>query len=60
MDKVDFAQLSNMEQIRRSREAQLFIGMHGAGMANMVWLHPEAVALELHPYGVCPCRGRRR
>eukprot|EP01134_Creolimax_fragrantissima_P005396 CFRG5396T1 len=48
---VDFASITVPEQIVEVRKAQLYIGMHGAGMANTMWLHEDACAIELHTYG---------
>jgi capsular polysaccharide biosynthesis protein len=49
--RIDFAGLSHAEQVRAVRGAGVFVGMHGAGMANLVWLHDTAVVVELHPFG---------
>eukprot|EP01134_Creolimax_fragrantissima_P000421 CFRG0421T1 len=51
VNRVDFAKMTHMEQILSSRRAGLFIGMHGAGMANSFWTNENAVVLELHTYG---------
>ncbi|KNC85176.1 hypothetical protein SARC_02633 [Sphaeroforma arctica JP610] len=51
INRVDFAEMTHMEQILNSRRAGLFIGMHGAGMANSFWTNEKAVVLELHTYG---------
>lgn len=53
VDLVDYGMLSNEQQIVRTRRAAMFVGMHGAGMANLAWLHGAAPVLELHPYGGC-------
>eukprot|EP01134_Creolimax_fragrantissima_P004041 CFRG4041T1 len=51
VDMVDFATISDYEQIIRTRQAEVFVGMHGAGMANSIWLHKEAIVIELQTYG---------
>eukprot|EP00123_Amoebidium_parasiticum_P017934 comp24038_c2_seq1/m.43045 comp24038_c2_seq1/g.43045 ORF comp24038_c2_seq1/g.43045 comp24038_c2_seq1/m.43045 type:complete len:618 (-) comp24038_c2_seq1:63-1916(-) len=48
---VDFAGMSAPEQIEISRQANLFIAVHGAGVANIFWMHQTACVLELHTYG---------
>lgn len=52
VDLVDYGMLSNEQQMVRTRKAAMLVGMHGAGMANLVWLHASAPVLELHPYGM--------
>jgi capsular polysaccharide biosynthesis protein len=37
VDAVDFAGMTHREQAARARAVGLFIGMHGAGMANAFW-----------------------
>ncbi|KNC78548.1 hypothetical protein SARC_09032, partial [Sphaeroforma arctica JP610] len=51
VDMVDFQTISDYEQIIRTRMAGVFVAMHGAGMSNTMWLHPQAVVIELQTYG---------
>eukprot|EP00123_Amoebidium_parasiticum_P018122 comp24109_c0_seq1/m.43611 comp24109_c0_seq1/g.43611 ORF comp24109_c0_seq1/g.43611 comp24109_c0_seq1/m.43611 type:complete len:597 (-) comp24109_c0_seq1:621-2411(-) len=48
---AEFTGMSVPEQMEMCRRTSLFIAMHGAGMANIMWLHRQAVVLELHTYG---------
>eukprot|EP00121_Abeoforma_whisleri_P002092 Awhi_evm1s1871 len=48
---VDYSVLSVYEQITLTRSAALFIGVHGAGLANLLWLRKEiSVIIEIFPY----------
>jgi capsular polysaccharide biosynthesis protein len=40
---------SFLEQTRRFAEAEVVVGAHGAGLANVVWCQPGAKLLELLP-----------
>ena len=37
------------------RRASVLIGVHGAGLANTLFLRPGAVVVELVPFGLCEC-----
>eukprot|EP00121_Abeoforma_whisleri_P000377 Awhi_evm2s334 len=48
---IDYSILSVYEQITLSRSAALFIGVHGAGLANLLWLRPKvSVMIEIFPF----------
>lgn len=46
-EKVYFEQLSFAEQIQLMRETAIFLGVHGAGMTNMLFLPNGAQVIEL-------------
>jgi len=41
-----------LEQVKEVMNTTVLVGMHGAGIANMVWLHKSAALCELFPYSV--------
>ena len=51
---VSLTDYSMAEQIRIFAHAAMIIGVHGAGLANMVWAQRGTVIFELGPYSV-PC-----
>ena len=46
-EKVYFEQLSFLEQLHLMQETTVLVGVHGAGMTNMLFLPPEAKVVEL-------------
>jgi glycoprotein 2-beta-D-xylosyltransferase len=46
---VDFVTLSLAEQMRVMVDSDVVIGMHGAGMVNVLWTRPGTVVLEIFP-----------
>jgi len=46
---IDTAAMTPVEQVQAFAGAQLFVAQHGAGLANMLWLPPEAAVLEIQP-----------
>lgn len=40
-----------MKQIRAFAEADVLIGVHGAGLSNMLYMKPNSAVVELGPYG---------
>jgi Glycosyltransferase 61 len=46
-EKIYFEQLTFLEQIHLMRETTVFLGIHGAGMANMLFLPDGAKVIEL-------------
>jgi glycosyl transferase family 61 len=46
---VDLAELPVLEQVRIACHTDLLIGVHGAGLAHLLWLPPQASVLELFP-----------
>ncbi|GLD96972.1 hypothetical protein PINS_up005655 [Pythium insidiosum] len=51
---VDFVDLSLREQMRVVVNSDVIVGMHGAGMANVLWSRPGTLVVEIFP------RHRRR
>ena len=49
---VSLTDYSMAEQIRIFAHAAMIIGVHGAGLANMVWAQRGTFIFELGPYGV--------
>jgi len=46
---VDLAELEAAEQILRLECTDLLVGMHGAGLVNLIWMRPNAAVLVLFP-----------
>ena len=46
-EKVYFEDFTFLEQIRLMRETGFFLGVHGAGMTNMLFLQEDAKVIEL-------------
>lgn len=51
----DFGEMSFREQLRVTRNTDIFIGMHGAGLAHFMFLPDWAVAFELYNCGDIRC-----
>jgi hypothetical protein len=49
---VDFTPLSFPDQIRAVRDADVLVGVHGAGLTHAMWLHPGAAVAEILPHGL--------
>ena len=47
VDMVDYSTLSASEQILRTAQADLLVGVHGAGLTNMLFLPPWAGVVQL-------------
>eukprot|EP01108_Squamamoeba_japonica_P005445 TRINITY_DN4297_c0_g1_i1.p4 TRINITY_DN4297_c0_g1~~TRINITY_DN4297_c0_g1_i1.p4 ORF type:complete len:119 (-),score=6.02 TRINITY_DN4297_c0_g1_i1:1305-1661(-) len=47
VDMVDYSTLSASEQILRTAQADLLVGVHGAGLTNMLLLPPWAGVVQL-------------
>ena len=47
---VHFENFSVCEQIRLANEANVFLGVHGAGLVHLWWLREDALAFEMEPY----------
>ncbi|KAK9817099.1 hypothetical protein WJX72_009545 [[Myrmecia] bisecta] len=43
--------LTPYEAMELMQHTDVFIGMHGAGMTNMLYIKPGASVVQLHPYG---------
>jgi hypothetical protein len=52
MQIVRMEKLSLAEQIRLLGEAELIVGLHGAGLANMVWARKPCRVVEIFPAGL--------
>ncbi|KAL0478703.1 hypothetical protein AKO1_008312 [Acrasis kona] len=48
---IDLGTIGFKEQIEKVRQADIFVGMHGAGMTHVLWMHDESVVVELFPKG---------
>jgi glycoprotein 2-beta-D-xylosyltransferase len=46
---VDFVNLTIHEQIRIVLDSDVVIGMHGAGMVNVMWARPGTLVIEIFP-----------
>ena len=46
---VDPASMSPVEQIEAYSQAEVVVGQHGAGLANIVWTSPGARVVEIQP-----------
>lgn len=46
---IDFTLLTMVEQIKYMRETDIVIGMHGAGMVNVLWLPTNSFVVEIFP-----------
>jgi protein O-GlcNAc transferase len=46
---VDWIELSGSGQVAKAASADVLIGMHGAGLTHMQYMHDGAVIVELHP-----------
>lgn len=49
-ETVDLAELSFKEQVRKVRQSNVIIGVHGAGLMNIIFAAEEAVLVEMHPH----------
>lgn len=47
---VDFVELSMAQQMATIVQSDVVIGMHGAGMANVLWTRPETLVVEIFPH----------
>lgn len=54
IEAADFGVLAFSEQLRALRAADVLTGMHGAGFANLLFLRPSSVVLELCAMRYCP------
>jgi capsular polysaccharide biosynthesis protein len=55
---VDWAELSGREQAIKAARADIFVGMHGAGLTHIQYAHEDAVLVELHAMYVVGTRAR--
>ena len=46
---VDFDRMTVADQVSVCRQADAIVGVHGAGLANMVWARPGTVVVEIVP-----------
>ena len=47
---VYFEDLPFPAMLKTMRQATLFVGPHGSGMVNVIWMYPQTVMIELMPY----------
>jgi capsular polysaccharide biosynthesis protein len=50
-ERIFLEHLSFEEQVKRIGSASMLAGNHGAGLANMIWMQPGGVVLELRNSG---------
>lgn len=48
---TEFEGMGQWETMQLMRQTDVFMGMHGAGMTNMLWTRPGAAVIQLFPYG---------
>ncbi|KAF1316272.1 hypothetical protein FI667_g15546, partial [Globisporangium splendens] len=46
---VDFVDLTIAQQMNVTANSDIVIGMHGAGMVNVLWTRPETLVVEIFP-----------
>ncbi|GMF48096.1 unnamed protein product [Phytophthora fragariaefolia] len=46
---LEFANMSMHDQMRAMVDSDAVIGMHGAGMVNVMWTRPETLIVEIFP-----------
>lgn len=51
---VDTATLTPLEQVQLIAKTDILIGQHGAGLANMMWMKPGSVVIEIQPPLIAP------
>jgi hypothetical protein len=53
---ISFEDLSVQETVQLMANTHIFISVHGAGMTNTFFLHPNAAIIEIIPYPLCHCK----
>ena len=48
---VDMSALSIKDQVLLTHNTDIFILVHGGAMANLLWLPPRALIIDIYPYG---------
>ncbi|GMF40301.1 unnamed protein product [Phytophthora fragariaefolia] len=46
---LDFVELTMHDQMQTMVDSDVVIGMHGAGMVNVMWTRPETLVVEIFP-----------
>ena len=46
---ADSAELTPQQQVELFSRTDVFIGQHGAGLSNMLWMNPGALVIEIQP-----------
>jgi glycoprotein 2-beta-D-xylosyltransferase len=46
---LEFVNMTVQDQMRAMLDSDVVIGMHGAGMANVLWTRPETLVIEIFP-----------
>lgn len=49
IQSIDFVNLTMTEQMQIVVDSDIIIGMHGAGMVNVMWSHPGTLVVEIFP-----------
>jgi EGF domain-specific O-GlcNAc transferase len=50
IQSIDFAAISFKEQIQIIRDTDILVGVHGAGLAHIMWMKPGSAVVEILPY----------
>ena len=48
---VDMADLSVEEQVTLAHSTDIYVLVHGGALANLLWLPPRAVVVDIYPFG---------
>ncbi len=51
MTVTEFGDMGQWESMQLMKQTDVFMGMHGAGMTNMLWMKPGSAVVQLFPYG---------
>lgn len=58
IEEIDFSEMSFEEQMKKSNSSDLLIGVHGAGLTNLMFMQPDAKIFEIDPFDwvfCCDC-----
>jgi capsular polysaccharide biosynthesis protein len=50
VNEIDFSELSFDEQIKISNESKIMIGVHGAGLTNLMFMKKNSFVVEIDPF----------
>jgi protein O-GlcNAc transferase len=52
IQSIDFASISFKEQIQIVRDTDVLVGVHGAGLTNMMWMKEGSAVVEILPHSL--------